>query len=54
MSAQHDFVRVFRPTAEQEWANRRLNDQPDSDSATVLAFVSGCLLGALVALAVIA
>lgn len=48
-----DYVRVFHPTAEQEWANRRLNDKPEKDSPVVIAFVAGALLGAVVALMVI-
>lgn len=53
MNMPKDYVRVFHPTADQEWAGRRLNDRPESDSPVVLAFITGCLLGAVVALMVV-
>lgn len=57
MSARNDFVRVFHPTADEEYANRsvqpvrRHSDLPAADSGSVLTFVAGAMLGAIVVLA---
>ena len=54
MSAQRDFVRQFRPTADQEWANRRHSEQPatmaHSAMVVCVTFIAGVLLGATIVL----
>jgi LPS O-antigen subunit length determinant protein (WzzB/FepE family) len=57
MNSQRDFSRQFRPTADQEYANRpltRFDDRPARDSVVVLAFLVGAMLGAVITLGVLA
>lgn len=49
-----DYVRVFHPTADQEWQNRRVSEQPAVMSAHAAlfcwAFIVGALMGATITL----
>jgi hypothetical protein len=45
-----DYVRVFHPTAAEEYANRPVSPESSRKRFDGLTFIAGCMAGALIVL----